>query len=179
MNNLLTRTLFVSLLLSITTLPVISKNEVDSNRWKSRAKKVVIVGTGVVLMGIVGSGLGKGKGAIDGARKAIEKVMAEIPQREMTVALTKAPIKSLDACQKSVGAMYKDVHRIAQKVTTQYIEDNGGIRKFTDAVIIRLKQASLSGAMEGVKEGSRKGLLKGGIVGGLIGISVSIAIDNW
>ncbi len=77
MNNLSTRTLFISLLLSVVTLSAVKKEKIKSNRWKLAAKGVKILG-GVVGGGLVGNALGRYTG----------KVIAYNMSDELTVGIT-------------------------------------------------------------------------------------------
>lgn len=54
MNNLLTRTLFISLLLSTVTLPTAKDEKIKNDRWKKIAKKVGLVGIGTLGGALIG-----------------------------------------------------------------------------------------------------------------------------
>ena len=88
MNNLLTRTLFISLLLSAAVLPAVQDKKIKSNRWKEIEERAGIVGIGVLggvaigaLGGIkIGAKVGRKAGEFIGAHAGLEVVHQLVPR---------------------------------------------------------------------------------------------------
>lgn len=182
MNNLLARTLFISLLLSITTFPAakektaVKKEKTKSNRWEKIRDEIVIagaiVGVGTLMGYVMGRKIGGDAWAFAGAQVARAtglsvgtEVTATLIQRFTGVPVS-VEVKVGTVAENAIQIFRPNspdcVAQMVFKAGTEYTAKilNSG----------KIKEGAVLGYTIGRKKGGKPGALVGAKAGGLVAL---------